>query len=47
LEVHNNILIFLGMWECAAGGAWECRPELGAVEKTLRDALTAEDATGV
>jgi glycosyltransferase involved in cell wall biosynthesis len=28
----------------AAGGAWECRPELDAVEKTLRDALTAEDA---
>ena len=28
----------------AAGGAWECRPELGAVEKMLRDALTAEDA---
>jgi glycosyltransferase involved in cell wall biosynthesis len=28
----------------AAGGAWECRPELGALEKTLRNALTAEDA---
>jgi glycosyltransferase involved in cell wall biosynthesis len=28
----------------AAGGAWECRPDLGALEKTLREALTAEDA---
>jgi glycosyltransferase involved in cell wall biosynthesis len=28
----------------AAGGAWECRPELESVEKALRDALTAEDA---
>ena len=28
----------------AAGGAWECRPELDSVEKTLRSALTAEDA---
>jgi len=28
----------------AAGGAWECRPERDAVEKALRDALTAEDA---
>jgi hypothetical protein len=28
----------------AAGGAWECRPELEALEKTLRMALTAEDA---
>ena len=27
----------------AAGGAWECRPELDSVEKTLRSALTAED----
>jgi len=28
----------------AAGGAWECRPELSAVENALREALTAEDA---
>jgi glycosyltransferase involved in cell wall biosynthesis len=28
----------------AAGGAWECRPELESVENTLRKALTAEDA---
>ena len=28
----------------AAGGAWECRPERDAVEKALRDALTAEDS---
>ena len=28
----------------AAGGAWESRPERDAVEKALRDALTAEDA---
>jgi glycosyltransferase involved in cell wall biosynthesis len=28
----------------AAGGAWECRPELESVERALRDALTAEDA---
>jgi glycosyltransferase involved in cell wall biosynthesis len=28
----------------AAGGAWECRPERDSVEKTLREALTAEDA---
>jgi glycosyltransferase involved in cell wall biosynthesis len=28
----------------AAGGAWESRPELDSVEKTLRSALTAEDA---
>jgi hypothetical protein len=28
----------------AAGVAWECRPELGAVEAALREALTAEDA---
>ena len=31
----------------AAGGAWECRPERDAVEAALREALTAEDATGV
>ena len=31
----------------AAGGAWECRPELDSVEKTLRSALTAEDAERV
>lgn len=28
----------------AAGGAWECRPERDALDKTLRNALTAEDA---
>jgi len=28
----------------AAGGAWECRPELESVENALRDALTAEDS---
>jgi glycosyltransferase involved in cell wall biosynthesis len=27
----------------AAGGAWECRSELGALEMALREALTAED----
>ena len=31
----------------AAGGAWECCPERDAVEKALRDALTAEDAERV
>jgi glycosyltransferase involved in cell wall biosynthesis len=28
----------------AAGGAWECQPERNALDKTLRNALTAEDA---
>ncbi len=28
----------------AAGGAWECQPELGALQKELRKALTAEDS---
>lgn len=28
----------------AAGGAWECGPQLGSIERALRDALTAEDA---
>ncbi len=27
----------------AADGAWECRPELGALERALRSAFTAED----
>jgi glycosyltransferase involved in cell wall biosynthesis len=27
----------------AAGGAWECQPELGALQKELRKALTADD----